>query len=138
MENKQWKEVYMKKNAFTLIELLAILVILAVLAIILIPTIKNSIEDAKKSAYNNQVASIKSAAETYFVNSNFIVDSTTPKVMYLTDIVSSGYIESSKITNPVTEEAMMGCVLIKFYSNQYHYDYIDSNNECEKYQNIRE
>ena len=127
----------MKKNAFTLIELLAILVILAVLAIILIPTIKDSIEDAKKSAYNNQVASIKSAAETYFVNSNFRVDSTTPKVMYLTDIVSSGYIESSKIVNPVTEDAMMGCVLIKYYSNQYHYDYIDSNTECEKYQNIK-
>lgn len=127
----------MKKNAFTLIELLAILVILAVLAIILIPTIKDSIEDAKKSAYNDQVASIKSAAETYFVNSNFRVDSTTPKVMYLTDIVSSGYIEGNKIVNPVTAETMMGCVLIKYYSNQYHYDYIDSNTECEKYQNIK-
>ena len=38
----------MKKNAFTLIELLAIIVILSVLVIILIPTLKDSIEDAKK------------------------------------------------------------------------------------------
>ena len=73
-----------------------------------------------------------------FVNSNFRVDSTNPKVMYLADIVSSGYIESNKAVNPVTSETMMGCVLIKYYSNQYHYDYIDSNTECEKYQNIRE
>lgn len=128
----------MKKNAFTLIELLAILVILTILSIILIPTIKKAINDAKDSAYKDQVSTIKRAAEAYFVNSNFRVDSTNPKVMYLADIVSSGYIEGNKAVNPVTSETMMGCVLIKYYSNQYHYDYIDSNTECEKYQNIRE
>ena len=53
----------MKKNAFTLIELLAILVIISVLAIILIPTVKESIQEAKNSAYNDQVNTIKQAAE---------------------------------------------------------------------------
>ena len=128
----------MKKNAFTLIELLAILVILSVLVIILIPTLKDSIDEAKKSAYDDQVNTITSAAESYFINSNFRVDSNTPKVMYLNDIVSSGYIDSKKLVNPVTEDTMTGCVLIKYYSNQYHYEYIDSITECSKYSNIRE
>ena len=128
----------MRKKGFTLIELLAILIILSVLVIILIPTIKDSINQAKNDVYNTQVSEIKSAAETYFINSNFKVDSNTPKVMYITDILSSGYIESNKIINPKDETSMMGCVLIKYYSNQYHYDYLDSNVECEKYQNIRE
>ena len=128
----------MKKNAFTLIELLAIIVILSVLAIILIPTLKDSINEAKNSAYNDQVNIIKQAAESYFINSNFRVDSNAPKVMYLNDIVSSGYIESNQIINPITENAMMGCVLIKYYSRQYHYEYIDNNEECAKYSNIRE
>lgn len=128
----------MKKNAFTLIELLAILVILSVLVIILIPTLKDSIDEAKKSAYDDQVNTITSAAESYFINSNFRVDSNTPKVMYLNDIVSSGYIDSKKLVNPVTEDAMTGCVLIKYYSNQYHYEYIDNITECSKYSNIRE
>lgn len=128
----------MKKNAFTLIELLAILVILSVLAIILIPTLKDSIDEAKNSAYNDQVNTIKNAAETYFINSNFRVDIDEPKVMYLNDIVSSGYIEAKKIINPVTENTMTGCVLIKYYSRQYHYEYIDSLEECAKYSNIRE
>ena len=61
-----------RKNGFTLIELLAILVILAILSLVLIPTVKNSIEEAKKDTYNNQVAAINQAAESYFVNSNFI------------------------------------------------------------------
>ncbi len=128
----------MKKNAFTLIELLAIIVILSVLVIILIPTLKDSMEEAKKSAYDDQVNTIKQAAETYFINSNFRIDSENPKVMYLNDIVSSGYIDAKKIVNPVTEDAMTGCVLIKYYSNQYHYEYIDSLEECSKYSNIRE
>ncbi len=128
----------MKKNAFTLIELLAILVILSVLVIILIPTLKDSIDEAKKSAYDDQVNTIIGAAETYFINSNFRVDSENPKVMYLNDIVSSGYINSKKLVNPVTEDAMTGCVLIKYYSRQYHYEYIDSIEECANYSNIRE
>ena len=128
----------MKKNAFTLIELLAILVILSILVIILIPTLKDSIDEAKKSTYDDQVNTITSAAESYFINSNFRVDSNTPKVMYLNDIVSSEYIHSKEIVNPVTEDTMTGCVLIKYYSNQYHYEYIDSITECSKYSNIRE
>lgn len=128
----------MKKNAFTLIELLAILVILSVLSIILIPTLKDSIDEAKNSAYNDQVNIIKQAAETYFINSNFKVDINNPKVMYLNDIVSSGYINSKKVVNPVTENTMTGCVLIKYYSRQYHYKYIEDNTECAKYSNIKE
>ena len=128
----------MKKNAFTLIELLAILVIISVLAIILIPTVKESIQEAKNSAYNDQVNTIKQAAEAYFINSNFRVDINSPKVMYLNDIVSSGYINAKKVVNPVTEDTMMGCVLIKYYSRQYHYKYIDSLEECAKYSNIKE
>ena len=128
----------MKKNAFTLIELLAIIVILAILALILIPTLKDSINDAKNAAYNDQVNIIKESAQTYFINSNFRVDSNTPKVLYLNDIVSSGYINSNKLVNPITGETMTGCILIKYYSRQYHYQYIESVEECAKYSNIKE
>lgn len=128
----------MKKNAFTLVELLAILVILAILIIILVPTLKNSIKEAKKSAFDEQVSVVTKAAETYFVNSNFRVDSSNPKVMYITDIKDSGYIETQDIINPITNNAMTGCVLIKYYSNQYHYKYIEDNTECSKYTNIKE
>ena len=105
-----------RKNGFTLIELLAILVILAILSLILIPTVKNSIEEAKKDIYNNQVNAINQAAESYFANSNFSVSENEEKVMYLTDIINQGYIESSKVINPIDESEMSGCVLIKYYS----------------------
>ena len=39
-----------KKNAFTLIELLAIIVILAIIAVITVPIILNIIENSRKGA----------------------------------------------------------------------------------------
>lgn len=52
-----------KKNAFTLTELLAVIVILSVLLIIAVPTLSNVIEKSKKSAFisqiQNAVSSIK-------------------------------------------------------------------------------
>ena len=39
-----------KKNAFTLIELLAVIVVLAIIALIATPAVLNIIEDSKKSA----------------------------------------------------------------------------------------
>ena len=40
----------MKKNAFTLIELLAVIVILAIIALIAVPIVLNIINDTKKSS----------------------------------------------------------------------------------------
>lgn len=128
----------MTNKAFTLIELLAILVILAILSFILIPTVQNSIQSAKKDTYDNQVATIKSAAESYFINSNFSVLENEEKVIYVTDILNGGYIESSSVINPVDSTEMSGCVLVQFYSNQYHYKYIESIEDCQKYTNINE
>ena len=39
-----------KKNAFTLIELLAVIVVLAIIALIATPAVLNIIEDSKKAA----------------------------------------------------------------------------------------
>lgn len=128
----------MTNKAFTLIELLAILVILAILSFILIPTVQNSIQNAKRDVYDNQVSTITSAAESYFINSNFSVLENEEKVIYVKDIINNGYIESSSVINPVDEKEMSGCVLVQYYSNQYHYKYIESIDSCQKYKNINE
>lgn len=126
----------MKKNAFTLIELLAILVILSILSVILVPTVNYSIKKARESSYESQVNTILSSAENYIMNSDFKVEN-DEKVIYVKDIVSSGYLDTM-LTNPLTKKKMIGCVGIKSYSNQYHYHYIDDEKECEKYKKIDE
>ena len=52
-----------RKNAFTLIELLAIIVILAVIAVITVPIILNIIENSKKGAIADSAYGYKSAVD---------------------------------------------------------------------------
>ena len=54
-----------RKNAFTLIELLAVIVILAVIALIAVPLVMNTIEDAKKASLERSYDNIEHSAETY-------------------------------------------------------------------------
>ena len=52
-----------KKNAFTLIELLAVIVILAVILVISIPRILDVIETSKKDSFKNSAQLIADSAE---------------------------------------------------------------------------
>ena len=66
----------MKKNAFTLIELLAVIVILAIIALIATPIILGIINDAKKGSRERSIDNIIHAAEIYYAK-EYIKD---PKV----------------------------------------------------------
>ena len=56
-----------KKNAFTLIELLAIIVILAIIAVITVPIILNIIENSRKGAAQDSAYGFKDAVNKYYV-----------------------------------------------------------------------
>lgn len=61
MENK-------KRNAFTLIELLAIIVILAIIAVITVPIILNIIENAKKGAALDSAYGYRDAVDKFYTS----------------------------------------------------------------------
>ena len=56
-----------KKNAFTLIELLAIIVILAIIAVITVPIILNIIENSKMGAATDSAYGYRDAVNKYYV-----------------------------------------------------------------------
>lgn len=124
------------RKGFTLTELLAILIILAITSIIAIPVVISSLNNSKNNVYDNQVRAIEKATENYFLDIS--ADIEEPAVIYLSDILNSGYMSDNKIYNPKNAEKMTGCVLITLYSNQYHYKYIDNMSECSKYNNLNE
>ena len=53
----------MKKNGFTLVELLAVIVILAIILVIAVPKISDTINNAKKGSMASSVKMIAAAAE---------------------------------------------------------------------------
>ena len=57
-----------KKNAFTLIELLAIIVILAIIAVITVPIILNVIENSKRGAVIDSAYGYRDAVQKYYLS----------------------------------------------------------------------
>ena len=55
----------MKKNGFTLTELLAVIVIIALLMVLIVPQAMNMAKKVKKKAFDTKVDLIKSAAKAY-------------------------------------------------------------------------
>lgn len=122
------------KKGFTLMEVLVIIVIIAIISVIVIPTVKNSIDSAREATYEAQVNTITTASDNYFMHTN--KDISEPAVIYLEDILNSGYINKEELINPITEKEMTGCVLVTLSSNQYKYKYLNSLDECLKYPNL--
>lgn len=66
----------MKKNGFTLVEMLAIVVLLAIIALVSTPLIMNVIANSKKSAFTSSMNGIRDAIETdYGERADFLNDS---------------------------------------------------------------
>ena len=55
----------MKKNAFTLIEVLAVIIIISVIAVLVVPNFINSSANSKEKIYQNKIAMLEKAAEMY-------------------------------------------------------------------------
>ena len=56
-----------KRNGFTLVELLAVIVILAIILVIAVPSIMNTIKDARIASYESTAKMVASAAETQYM-----------------------------------------------------------------------
>ena len=60
----------MRKNAFTLVELLAIIIIIGVIAVITIPKVNDSIEKSRKNLSKTNALSYKKAIDEYVLHEN--------------------------------------------------------------------
>jgi general secretion pathway protein G len=57
-----------RRNAFTLIELLLVLVILAILAAVVVPKFTNRSEQARESAAKTDIANVETALDTFEID----------------------------------------------------------------------
>ena len=93
----------MKKNGFTLIELIATIVILSLIALIVFPAITSMVKSSRDSAYDSQVNIIIKAAKAYYlnnVNSLPEEDPTAPNSsVNIYDLVKQGYISDEELVD---------------------------------------
>lgn len=124
----------MRKNGFTLIEVLAVIIILGVIGLIVMPVVTNSLKESKDELLEVQLTNIKEAAKTWSADNinklPTIKDGS--KNITLEKLQNEGYIDEG-IKNPKTDElfnAKAVCVNIKFNGNKYIYEVIQSLETC--------
>lgn len=119
------------RKAFTLVELLGVLLILGIVTLITVPIVIKTVTSSKESVYKNQVNEIEKVARNWFIKDPVMFDESVKKVkVSVSYLVKEGYVESTKVINPKTDEEMMGCVVITESLNQYYYDYTDTDCTC--------
>ena len=98
----------MKKNGFTLIELITVIALLSIVGIILIPKISKAFQTSRADQLEDIRQSVVTATEVYLNSKcgkdkyDLLIENETVKV-YLSSISDCGLIESS-IYNPVSGE----------------------------------
>lgn len=126
----------MKRNGFTLVELLGVVTILAMLGIIVVPTISKVISDNKRQLYDVQISNIKSGASN-FVSENIFSDrleiSNNSSIgIRLGKLKELGYIDSD-ISNPITKNKFSDdmIIMITNHNNVFSYTVCDGSVNCE-------
>lgn len=106
----------MKKNAFTLVELLAVIIILALLAVILITSINNLLDRTKESGHELLLSNIEYAAKNYVNENDHVLESLTQAdpsyIIYLSDLISEGHLKSPVI-DPLTNTEVSGNSIVE-------------------------
>lgn len=139
----------MKKNAFTLIELIAVIVILSLIALVVFPAVNSVIKNSKEKSFEQQKNAIIKAAKECSYENTIILPNTVDKeynqvplecltkgCTYKGKSIEGGYLEydengdenTSLIIDPRnTSKYLNGKIKITYEKSkqQYIYEYIE-------------
>ena len=96
-------EGFMKKNGFTLVELLSIVVILGIIVVVALPQISGSIGSKKEKQYNKIVKIVENAGKVY------LTENVTRDSVSIDKLIKSDYLTSG-LKNPINNAPLTGCV----------------------------
>ena len=124
----------MKKNGFTLIEILAVIIILGVVGLIVMPVVTSSLKESKDELYNVQISNIKEAAKTWAADNIYTLPTEINKSVIVTlgTLQTEGYIDAG-IKNPKTNEEFNveeTCVKVLYNGKKYTYSVLLTADEC--------
>ena len=124
------------EKAFTLIELLAVIVILAVVALIAFPFIGDIIKASKEKSYEVQVRYILKSAENWVITNMIDLSKEFDNFVSIDELSDAGYLSTRKITNPITNKKMNGCIFIQYDEEKDNFQYSYNEKDCSIYEKI--
>ena len=137
----------MKKNGFTLVELIAVITIIAIVLLVAIPQITSTMSNTSIKEQENFEHDIENAAASYIENNwvnfkNNIINGNGTYCLTLATLVDSGYVKNTTVdpstNNPINVEnkyIYMHNISTNAGKYRFEYEYIDasanpSNGKC--------
>lgn len=119
----------MKRNGFTLAEILAVIIILGVIVLIAIPNVDDILDKGKQKSYDLQIKLIEDSLKNWAADNVFKLPSEDGKyiVMTLGELKRAGFIDV-EVRNPDTNECFSNDTELKItrYSNNLKYEVVES------------
>lgn len=118
----------MKKNGFTLVELLGVILLLGLLAAIVYPTVSGIIRGSKKQANESQKKIIISSAEMWASENSNLLSEIEGSIYKLPieQLKQGGYLNNTSIKDLEKNiDLTNACVKITTTSNKYTYEFKD-------------
>lgn len=124
----------MKRNGFTLIEVLTVIIILGVIGLIVMPVVTNSLKESKDDLYEVQISNIREASKTWAADNIYTLPTETngSVIVTLETLQSEGYIDEGT-KNPKTDELFNTtetCVKVSYNGKKYTYTVLLTADEC--------
>lgn len=115
------------KKGFTLIEILATIVILGLIVLVTYPLVSKIIITNKENLYKEQINTLEDLARRWATINDKLLPNSEDEVykLYLTQLYDEDYVAKEDIINPITNEQLTGCIMIKYDDslNKYTYTY---------------
>lgn len=115
----------MKKNGFTLVELLAVIALIAIFLLVTIPTVDSVIKKQKNRLYNIHLKNVTEALKTWG-NMNIALlpeEANTSITVTLNDLKTAGLVEDD-LANPKTDKCYLNSNTFTITKNGEGYIYI--------------
>ena len=98
----------MKKNAFTMVELIGVIIVMALMLLIVVPSINNTIEKSEENKKQEALNNIYMAAENYLM-ANYDEYSSLDNIgaseyIYVMDLINQQYMDIDEL-NPNDDES---------------------------------
>lgn len=119
----------LKKNGFSLAELIGVVVLLGAILLIIIPAVSKTLKDSKQNLYNDQIENIKQALQVWANDNKPDVGETY--YLTLSQLKQTGLVDID-IKNPINDEYLANDMLLKVINDEgiLKYEVLDETGVC--------